>query len=126
MNVALIANSITMHERFNRDNIEILHSMGHNIFLISNGKVPVEVDKQLEQFYMYCSEKNITIIDVRIPRSPFRLVNLIKAYFKLSIVAGNHRIDFIHSHSPSGGLLARILSHRIKIPNIYTAHGFHF
>ena len=36
------------------------------------------------------------------------------------------KYQFIHCHSPIGGVLGRLAAHKYHIPVIYTAHGFHF
>jgi len=38
----------------------------------------------------------------------------------------DNEYDFIHCHSPIGGVIARLAAHKKKTPVVYTAHGFHF
>ena len=66
--------------------------------------------------------------DIPISRSPVSSNNL-QAYKKLkSIIDGNH-YKIIHSHTPVGGVLARLAARNARKNEtkvIYTAHGFHF
>jgi glycosyltransferase involved in cell wall biosynthesis len=38
----------------------------------------------------------------------------------------NENISFIHSHTPTGAFLGRLVSIKLGIKNLYTVHGFHF
>ena len=126
MKVALIANTIMMHERFNRMNIELLQSLGHEVTLISNVRVPKELSESVNAFKIYCQDHKVHLEHIDIPRIPFHLQKLLKAYYGLLDLLSKERISFVHSHSPSGGILGRLASHKLGIKNIYTAHGFHF
>jgi len=72
----------------------------------------------------YCDKTH----DIAICRSPFKFDN-IKAYFQLKNILKEEKFDIINSHTPMGGILARLCGkiHRKSGTKIlYTAHGFHF
>lgn len=65
---------------------------------------------------------------IPIHRSPFKLSNF-KAYKQLKALMNEHDYDIIHSHTPLGGVLARLAARKSRKQGtkvIYTAHGFHF
>jgi glycosyltransferase EpsD len=63
-----------------------------------------------------------------IQRSPFHSKN-IEAYKQLKEIILQHDYQLIHSHTPMGGVLARLAARPARKRGtkvIYTAHGFHF
>lgn len=63
-----------------------------------------------------------------IQRSPFSLQN-VKAYHELKTIIQQNEYKIIHSHTPVGGVLARLASRTARENGskvMYTAHGFHF
>lgn len=62
-------------------------------------------------------------------RSPLKPANL-KAYSKLKELINREQYDFIHCHTPVGGVAARLAASKCrrsgKTKVAYTAHGFHF
>jgi len=72
----------------------------------------------------YCSKK----FNIPIERSPFS-TNNIRAYFQLKKIIEEEQYDIVHSHTPMGGVLARLAARKARkkgTKSIYTAHGFHF
>lgn len=69
------------------------------------------------------------IIEMRIERNPFKIVNL-KAIKQLRQLIDNERYCLISCHTPMGGVVARLAARRARkkfgVKVIYTAHGFHF
>ncbi|MCM3574687.1 glycosyltransferase family 4 protein [Mesobacillus subterraneus] len=66
--------------------------------------------------------------DLPIQRSPFSLQNM-KAYQQLKSIIDQNDYQIIHSHTPVGGVLARLASRAAREKGtkvLYTAHGFHF
>jgi glycosyltransferase EpsD len=66
--------------------------------------------------------------DLPIQRSPFSLQN-VKAYQQLKLIIDQNDYQIIHSHTPVGGVLARLASRAAREKGtkvMYTAHGFHF
>jgi glycosyltransferase involved in cell wall biosynthesis len=126
MNIAIIATYMSFHSSFNRHIIDLLNQMGHKVHVIGS-----EFDKnknrhKLDDFSSYCEKSNTTLHFLDIPRSPFKFKKIFMSYTLLCQFIKEHNIGFVHSHTPVGGFLGRISSKKMSIPNIYTAHGFHF
>lgn len=71
-----------------------------------------------------CRKHGVILHHIDFNRNPINFVN-IKAFFQL-IQLLREKFDIIHTNTPIGGLLGRIVSIGFKIKVIYTAHGFHF
>jgi glycosyltransferase EpsD len=68
-------------------------------------------------------------IDIPIQRSPFKTENF-QAYQQLKRIIRKEQYSIIHSHTPMGGVIARLAGRWARVnlntKAIYTAHGFHF
>lgn len=65
---------------------------------------------------------------IPIQRSPFHQKNL-QAYQSLKTIINENTYDFIHCHTPMGGVLTRLAARNARRSGtkvFYTAHGFHF
>lgn len=110
MNILFISNHAGF-SKFNAPYINALSSCGFRVYNASPG---LEIN---------C---NCIHYDVPITRSPITLGNLF-SFFKLIKIIYAQNIKIVHCHTPSGGVLGRLL--KITKPSvrvIYTAHGFHF
>lgn len=68
----------------------------------------------------------IKLHHIPITRNPLTFSN-IKALKSIMDIIENNDIDYVHCHSPSGGLVGRLASYLSGVKKvIYTAHGFHF
>jgi glycosyltransferase EpsD len=66
--------------------------------------------------------------NIPIQRSPFHKKNF-QAYQSLKSIINENSYDFIHCHTPMGGVLTRIAARNARKRGtkvFYTAHGFHF
>lgn len=111
--VSTVARQFYLFEKYN---IPLLKSLGYEVHCAANNKISdmEEVDKL-----------NINYHFISIERNPFSLKN-IKAYLELKKLVKNNKFEFIHCHSPVGGVLTRLVAKKFNIKVIYTAHGFHF
>lgn len=110
MNFLFISN----HAGFSKFNAPYINSLSSFGFRVHNASPGLEVNCNCIQH------------DVPISRAPISLGNLF-SFFKLAKLIYKEKIDVIHCHTPSGGILGRLL--KLLKPNIsviYTAHGFHF
>lgn len=87
---------------------------GYEVHVATNGDAEIP----------YCDKK----IKISFERSPFKLNN-IKAIFQLKKVISKEKYDIIHTHTPMGSVVTRLVAkgarkHGTRV--IYTAHGFHF
>ena len=68
----------------------------------------------------------IKIHQIDFIREPYNIKN-IKAYKQLKKIVKEEQYDVIHSNTPIGGVLGRLVGKACNVKtNIYQAHGFHF
>ncbi len=68
----------------------------------------------------------IKIHQIDFIRTPYDPKN-IRAYIQLKKLVKSEKYDIIHSNTPIGGVLGRLIGRACKVKiNIYQAHGFHF
>lgn len=130
MKKALLISSVaSMIEQFNMSNIKILQNLGYEVHVLTNfkesGTIPQKEASMLKDNLLNI---NVKVFDVNINRNPLSLCN-IAAYKEIKKIINLENYKIIHSHSPIGGVLARIAARNIRHKGtsvIYTAHGFHF
>lgn len=109
--------------KFELNDVKILQENGCSIHYASNFKIPIYEDKK-----ELLEEMGIALHQIDIQKSPFKIIQNMKALFQIIHIIRCEKIDMIHCHNPMGSVLGRIgalLSGR-KVYTIYTAHGFHF
>lgn len=108
-------------QQFEMNNVKILQELGYEVHYAANYNTPVCTDNNF-----LLDGTNIIRHQVDFARSPFKKQN-IKAYKQLKLIMKNEKFEFIHCHTPMGGVIARLCARVTNIPFvIYTAHGFHF
>ncbi len=130
MKTALILTSVaSMISQFNMSNIEILKKQGFKVYVASNfslpGTIPISEAQILKKRLI---DNQVVVFDIDIKRNPFSFSN-IQAYRNIKKIFKKYNFDLVHSHSPIGGVLARLGAkkyRRYNTKSIYTAHGFHF
>lgn len=120
---ALIAANFIGFFHFLWDDIDMLNSMGYNIYAIGdNGK---NEDYTLK----IMAEKNVTFIDAKIDaKSPFTRNNL-DYYNKVRKLLKEQHFDLVHCHTPIVGLIVRWAARGYRKRGtkvIYTTHGLAF
>ena len=79
----------------------------------------VEFKKELDalgiQYYHLSFSRKITDVSSNV-----------KVYRQIKDLMLNNDYDFVHCHSPIGGVCGRLAAHSTRTSVIYTAHGFHF
>lgn len=121
--VLLLASVYGFFETFEINDIKILLSLGYEVHTAANindttigttynTKKIDELKKVKKHFF-------------DIHRSPFSLKN-IEVFKELKKLVEKEKFDFIHCHTPIGGVLGRLLGKFCGVKVIYTAHGFHF
>lgn len=126
MKVLIVSYAISFHENFNKVNIELLLDLGFDVILTANKNISNFSDKRKNDFFEYCKSRNVNYQNINIPRSPFKFVQIYRSYLSLLRIAKKEEVAYIHSHTPVGGLIARLVAKKLSLTNIYTAHGFHF
>ena len=128
--ILIVANSVSMIDLFNRDNINILLDLGYKVYVGCNfEKGNITDNTRINQFKNTLKNKSIEYFNLPIPRNPMNFFSILKSYRILLKVA---KLNFtaVHCHSPIASVLTRIVFDKyrksLKTKVIYSAHGFHF
>lgn len=110
--------------QFEMGNVKILKELGYEVHYATNFKNPQygNDNSRLQKNDLICHQ-------VDFARSPFRVVENIRAYGQMRKLLSRENYDVLHCHTPVGGAIARLASatcsnKHMKV--IYTVHGFHF
>ena len=125
--VMMLTTTAYMSERFNRNNIILLEEMGYEVHVVANFDKGNPTTKEvLEQFKVWIEDHHGKWISIPVTKSPADVSNNYKAYKQIIALIKEYNYEFIHCHTPVGGVLGRFVAHRTCTKVIYTAHGFHF
>lgn len=94
-----------------------LASRGNEVAFVFGSDGPVE--KELDSLGF-----RTTII--KRMRSIFSPIQDISAYLQLVVSVKEHKPDLLHAHSSKAGMLARLVGYALKIPVVFTVHGWGF
>lgn len=127
----LIANSASMIDHFNKDNIRILQDMGFHITVAANFKDGNSSSKErIESFKSELKAQGIEYIDLPIPRSVTQIGKTIKSISILRKYIHSNPCRIVHTQTPFGGVVGRLAARKArkqgKCKVIYFVHGFHF
>lgn len=127
----LVANSASMIDHFNRDNIKILKTMGYTVTVAANFREGnSSSNERIAEFEKELTEQGIEIIDLPIPRKVYQLNNMFKSISKLKKYLADKPCDIIHTQTPFGGVIGRLAARKYRRTGstkvIYFVHGFHF
>lgn len=123
----MLASVASMIDQFNMSNIQILLNMGYEVHVACNFvKGNTCSDKKIQKLQLRLQQLNIQYYQIDFARSVTKIKDNFKAYQQVLNLMKKNKYDFIHCHSPIGGLCGRIAAHSTKTKIIYTAHGFHF
>lgn len=126
-NVLILASVASMIDQFNRLNIKVLQELGYNVNVACNFEVGNTCSKkQVQKLKTYLTRKKIIYYQVDFLRNPLNIKENIAAYRQVEKIVRIKVFDFLHCHSPIGGLVGRLVAKLNNIKVIYTAHGFHF
>lgn len=141
-NALIVASVASMINQFIIPSIKLLIDMGYNVDVATNfvkgspcsGETIKELIHTLDELSVDCYHIDFDrkVKDVRADFKAFKQLDNVVRGTAEPINMRHHHIDtgnsygFIHSHSPIGGVVGRIIGKRHGIKNIYTAHGFHF
>jgi glycosyltransferase involved in cell wall biosynthesis len=136
----ILASVASMIDQFNMQNIQILLNKGYDVDVACNFYVGNNSSKErIKQLLIELAEIGVNAFQIDFERNVFNVsadLMSLKQVEKVicnqakAINAGrpieNTEYTMIHSHSPIGGIVGRIVAKRHGIKSIYTAHGFHF
>lgn len=129
-NVLMLASVASMIDLFNADNMKILEKLGCKIDVVanfSNGSITSQ--ERVDAYKRELEIRGIYVCNTPIPRSIFKIGNIIKSYKQVKKLAEEKHYKIVHCHSPIGGVIARLACRNVRKTGtkvIYTAHGFHF
>lgn len=123
----MLANAASFLLLFNMDNILLLQKLGVAVEVAANFEEGNTTDAEtVARFREWCDEHGVKCHHIAACRNVYDFRGDIASYRQLMKIVRDGHFDFIHCHTPIGGVLGRLAGHRAKIPVIYTAHGFHF
>ncbi len=125
--VLMLASVASMIDQFNIPNIELLISMGYQVdvacnFINGNTCSPIVINELKNKL----NKMNVQCFQIDFARDIMKLGDNIKAISQVKNILKKHRYEFIHCHSPIGGVAGRLVGLFTRTKVIYTAHGFHF
>lgn len=125
--VLMLASVVSMIDQFNMPNIDILKKQGYEVHVAANfGNGNTSSKQRVEEFKKELTELNIQYYNIDFSRNITNIVDNVKAYRQIEDLMMKNKYEFVHCHSPIGGVCGRIAAHSTNTPVIYTAHGFHF
>lgn len=125
--VLMLASVASMIDQFNMQNISILQEQGYEVHVAANFEQGSTSSKErVEQFKKELKEKNIAYFQIDFSRNVANIPQNIKAYKQIKKILKDNKYEFIHCHSPIGGVCGRLAAKSTNTKVIYTAHGFHF
>ena len=126
-----IASVASMLDNFNRENINILLSMGYEVTIASNFHTEEDINSQ-EKTDGFVSEmrfRGISIVQIDFTRKIRNIRQQAKSAGQVGKLL-EQRFDIIHCHSPICAALTRLAYRKCRKEYggrlVYTAHGFHF
>ena len=125
--VLMLATTAAMIEQFNKNNVQILNSLGYKVDVAGNflkGN-PIS-DEKLEDFKKWIENRGGNWYHIPSTRNPLNLRANIDALKEVINLINKWHYAFIHCHTPIGSVIGRIAANITCTKIIYTAHGFHF
>ena len=126
----LIASMASMLDNFNRDNINILLSLGYKLTLASNFHTNQDSNSQekTERFLRDMKEKGAKCVQIDFSRGIIDIKGQWKSYQQVKKLL-KQKFELIHCHSPICAAITRLCARKYRKTGtrvVYTAHGFHF
>ena len=126
----MYASVASMIDLFNMDNIHILQSLGFQVDVACNFKNgSITSNERVEELKKELRELGVNIHDIPIPRSMFKINDILKSLILTKRLYNNNNYQFVLCHSQIGGVVSRLAAityRKLGLKVIYTAHGFHF
>ena len=123
----MLASVASMIDQFNMPNIELLQKMGYEVHVACNfEKGSTCTEERIQKLKKRLREINVRYFQIDFSRNILKVNEILKSYRQVKTLLVKEHYDFIHCHSPIGGVIGRIAGHKTHTKVIYTAHGFHF
>ncbi|MDI6452377.1 glycosyltransferase family 4 protein [Peloplasma aerotolerans] len=126
----MLASVASMIDLFNRDNLDILTSLGFHVDVacnFDNGSITSQ--EKVDTFKRELIDSDYQVHNLPIPRSITKLKKIYQSYKIVNKLCQTNNYEIVHCHSPIGGFIARLACKKARKKGtkvIYTAHGFHF
>jgi glycosyltransferase involved in cell wall biosynthesis len=120
MNIALMvtrADPVGGAQIHVRDLAVAIRSQGHSPTVITSGSGPFLHDLRAQQ---------IPVIVLKHLAAPIAPVRDIRALHEVQTTLRNLRPELLATHSSKAGILGRLAARRLRIPVVFTAHGWSF
>lgn len=125
--VLMLASVASMIDQFNMPNIRLMLDMGYEVHVACNFREGNTCDgRRVGELQRTLRRMRVVWHQWDCPRGIGSIRKCTRAYWQLWKLTGRHHYEWLHCHSPIGGVLARLAAHRRGIRVAYTAHGFHF
>lgn len=131
MKVLVIASVASMHDNFNRENINILLEMECDVTVAANFHTGEDINSQekIDGFVKEMRARGVHIVQVDFTRKTGNIRQQMKSAGQVGKLL-EQRFDIVHCHSPICAALTRANYRRCRKEYggklVYTAHGFHF
>lgn len=123
----MLASVASMIDQFNMPNIELLQEMGYEVHVACNfEKGSTCTDEKIRELKNRLKKMQVPFFQIDFSRNVLKLHEDLKAYQQVLKLVRKNNYEFIHCHSPIGGVVGRLIGHKTNTKVIYTAHGFHF
>ncbi|MEK4326633.1 glycosyltransferase family 4 protein [Paenibacillus sp. FSL R7-0312] len=125
--VLMLASVASMIEKFNMSNIRILMDLGYEVHIAANFEYSnTSSENRIIEFKKELEGLGIRHYHIDFSRKVTSISSHILAYRQIAELMSQNQYEFVHCHSPIGGVCGRIAAKRTRTKVIYTAHGFHF
>lgn len=126
--VLIVAAKANMIYQFNFRNISILKNMGFEVHVATNFKEYGSMDDDaLHDMNNHLRDLGVVLHHIDFSRGLGDFKSNLKSITQLiNVLKQRNKWAFMHVHSPLGSIIGRIAAMLVRVPVIYTAHGFHF
>ena len=125
--VLMVCTTASMIGNFNLPNIELLKSLSYQVEVACNFKNGSNwANEESEKLKKHLRSQGVRCYQIDFARSPFNLSENINAYKELEKIIKDGKYSFVHCQTPVGAVITRLITSKLNVPVIYTAHGFHF
>ena len=123
----MVCTTASMIGNFNLPNLKLLQQQGSQVDVACNFKTGSNwADRDSDELKQYLKNNKIRFYQIDFARSPFKLFDNLNAYNELKSIITKNNYTYVHCHTPVGSVITRLITAKLHIPVIYTAHGFHF
>lgn len=116
-----------MIDQFNMSNIKLLKSIDYEVHVACNFEKgnTCSADRILK-LKENLKNLNVEYFQIDFSRNIYRICDNVKSYKQVKEILLKNKYEFLHCHSPIGGVIGRLAGYITHTKVIYTAHGFHF